>query len=534
MVVGGAEAFSLTLETPNSQLPTPKSQIPSQRPAKKPVRAARARDMLPLMRRLDSLVAALAVAATATVMANQVRQAPGSGPFDLVVANGRVMDPESGLDAVRHIGVRDGRIDAVSERPLEGRETIDASGLVVAPGFIDLHVHGHDAENDRVKVLDGVTTALELEIGTADVDAWYAARAGRSLLNYGVSSGHIPSRMAVFGDPGTLLPSGNGGRAVATPPQLADIQARVRRGLERGGLGVGMGIQYTPAATRWEIVETFRAAAAFGRPVFVHVRSFGAGEPGSSVESFLEVIGAAAVTGASLHIVHLNSMSLDQTPQTLSLVEGARQRGQDVTTEAYPYSAGMTRIESALLDQYENASDDTLKRLQWVATGERLTRETFTQYRRQGGMVILHLNTPQMEAMAVTSPLTMIASDGRLEAGKGHPRQAGTFGRVLGHYVRETRQLGLMDALRKMTLMPAMRLQKAAPDFERKGRIRPGADADLVVFDAERVSDRSTYEQPAVPTEGFRFVIVNGAPVVRQGRVVDGVFPGRAARAPAR
>ena len=482
------------------------------------------------MRPLYSLGAALALAATAAVVASQVL--PAIGPFDLVVANGRVMDPESGLDLVRHVGVLNGRIGGLSEAPLVGRETIDATGLVVAPGFIDLHVHGHDAENDRVKVLDGVTTALELEIGTADVDAWYAARDGRSLVNYGVSSGHVPSRMAVFGDPGTLLPNGDGGRVVAAPAQLADILARVRRGLERGALGVGMGIQYTPAATRWEVVETFGVAAASKRPVFVHVRSFGEREPGSSVESFLEVLAAAAVTGAPLHIVHLNSMSLDQTPKTLALVEQARQRGLDVTTEAYPYSAGMTRIESALLDQYDGAPDETLRKLQWVATGERLTRETFKKYRREGGMVILHLNTPEMEAMAIASPVTIIASDGRLEAGKGHPRQAGTFGRVLRHYVREKRQLGLMEALRKMTLMPAQRLEKAAPGFERKGRVRPGADADLVVFDAARVSDRSTYEQPALPTEGFRFVIVNGVPVVKQGRIVESVFPGRAARAP--
>jgi N-acyl-D-aspartate/D-glutamate deacylase len=483
------------------------------------------------MKRLVPTGAVLILGVAATVLARQAGPAPAAGAFDLVVANGRVMDPESGLDLPRHVGVRGGRVEAVSERPLQGRDTIDATGLVVAPGFIDVHVHGHDLENYRAKALDGVTTALELEIGTDDVDAWYAARAGHALLNYGVSSGHIPARMAAFADPGTLLPSGDGARTVASAAQLADIQARVRRGLERGGLGVGMGIQYTPAATRWEVVETFRTAAAFTRPIFAHVRSFGTREPGSSVESFLEIIAAAALTGAPLHIVHLNSMSLEDTPRTLSLVEAARQRGLDVTTEAYPYSAGMTQIQSALLDQYESAPDETLQRLQWVATGERLTRDTFKQYRRQGGMVILHLNTPEMEAMAITSPLTMIASDGRLEAGRGHPRQAGTYGRVLRHYVRETRQLSLMEALRKMTIMPALRLQKAAPDFERKGRIRPGADADLVVFDAERVADRATYEQPALPTEGFRFVVVNGTPVVRDGRVVGGVTPGRPARA---
>jgi N-acyl-D-aspartate/D-glutamate deacylase len=458
--------------------------------------------------------------------------APAPAALDLVIAGGRVIDPDTGLDAIRHVGIRGDRIEAVSETPLEGRDRIDATGLVVAPGFIDLHVHGHDAENYRVKALDGVTTALELEIGAGDVDAWYAAQEGRALINYGVSSGHIPARMAAFGDGGTMLPKGDGARLVATPAQLTDIMARVRRGLERGGLGVGMGIQYTPAATRWEIVETFRLAAAFGRPVFVHVRSFGTKEPGSSVESFLELLAAAAVTGAPLHIVHLNSMSLEQTPQTLALVADARKRGLDVTTEAYPYSAGMTRIESALLDQYEGAPDEMLQRLQWVATGERLTRQTFAKYRREGGMVILHLNTPEMEAMAVTSPLTAIASDGRLEAGKGHPRQAGTYARVLRHYVRETSRLTLIEALRKMTALPARRLQQADPAFERKGRVQRGADADLVVFDAGRVTDRSTYEQPATPSEGFRAVLVNGTPVVRDGRLVEGVHPGRAARGP--
>ena len=154
-------------------------------------------------------------------------------------------------------------------------------------------------------------------------------------------------------------------------------------------------------------------------------------------------------------------------------------------------------------------------------------------------MVILHLNTPEMEAMAVTSPLTAIASDGRLEGGKGHPRQAGTFARVLRHYVRDTRQLSLMEALRKMTLMPARRLQKAAPMFERKGRIKVGADADLALFDAARVTDRSTYEQPALTSEGFRYVLVNGTPVVQTGRSWTACSPDaprarRSAEVPAR
>ncbi|MFN8062616.1 MAG: amidohydrolase family protein [Vicinamibacterales bacterium] len=457
-----------------------------------------------------------------------------TGPADLAILNGRVIDPESGLDAVRHIAVRAGKIESVTEDVPAAARTVDAHGLVVSPGFIDLHVHGQDEENYRIKAMDGVTTALELEVGTGDVARWYADREGRALINYGVSASHIRARMTQFDDQGAFLPSGEGGRAVATDEQIEAIAARVRAGLDEGALGVGMGIQYTPGASRWEVLEMFRLAAATKAPVFVHNRAFGIREPGGSVEAFLEVIGAAAVTGAPLHIVHLNSMSLAATPQSLRLVDEARQRGIDVTTEAYPYGAGMTRIESALLDLYEGASDDQLHTLQWVTTGERLTRETFQRYRRQGGSVILHLNTPEMEALAITSPLTAIASDGQIEGGKGHPRQAGTYARVLGHYVRETGQLSLVEALRKMTVMPAQRLEARAPGFRNKGRIRVGADADLTVFDPQTVIDTATYEQPASFSKGFLHVIVNGVPVVSDGRLQDGVAPGRAQRAAVR
>jgi N-acyl-D-aspartate/D-glutamate deacylase len=478
----------------------------------------------PPRRRLRALLPALIAMLPASVLAAQ--------QFDVVVAGGHVMDPESGLDAVRWIGVTRGKITAISREPIPGSRVIDASGLVVAPGFIDLHVHGQDDENYRIKAMDGVTTALELEVGTGDVARWYAEREGRALINYGVSASHIKARMAVFHDPGDLLPSGDGGRALATGAQVDTMLEQIRRGLREGGLGIGMGIQYTPAATRWEILRVFRLAAEFATPIFVHVRSFGTTEPGSSVESFLEVIGDAAITGAPLHIVHLNSMSLASTPQTLSIVREARDRGIDVTTEAYPYSAGMTEIQSALLDQYEGAPDSIYARMQWVQTGERLTKASFERYRKVGGPVILHLNTPAMEAMAITSPLTAIASDGSLAKGKGHPRQAGTYSRVLGHYVRETGALSMMDALRKMTLMPAQRLERWAPAFRFKGRIAIGADADIVAFDADRVTDRSTYENPALPSEGFRYVLVNGVPVVADGQIVEGTKPGQAVRAP--
>ncbi len=461
-----------------------------------------------------------------------------SAPYDIVIRNGRVIDPESGLDAVRSVGIRGGKIAAVSQSALQGKQTIDAKGLVVAPGFIDLHVHGQNDENYRIYAMDGVTTALELEVGTENVPAFYAEHEGKALINYGASASSIRARMAVMKDGGirlgTLLPLDSAGHNVASDGQIAEMRRLVDAGLAAGGLGVGMGLQYTPAATRYEVLEMFRSAAKYHAPVFVHTRAFNASEPGTPVESYMEVIAASAITGAPLHIVHLNSTSLASTPRTLALITEARARGLDVTTEAYPYVAGMTELASPLLDQFANGPDSMFSRLMLVRTGERLTRETFAANRKPGEFVILFLNSPEMEAMAITSPLTAIASDGRIAGGKGHPRTAGTSARVLGHYVRETRQLGLVEAIRKLALMPAQRLERLAPMFRNKGRIKVGADADITVFDPATVIDRSTYKEPALPSVGFRHVLVNGVPVVVNGAVRDGVLPGRAARGPVR
>ncbi|MBI3567977.1 MAG: amidohydrolase family protein [Gemmatimonadetes bacterium] len=443
-----------------------------------------------------------------------------------------MVDPESKLDAVRSIGISGGKVAAIAAGPLRGKQVIDAKGLVVAPGFVDLHVHGQDDENYRLYALDGVTTALELEVGTDDVPGFYAAREGKALINYGASAGHIKARMAVMKDGGTFLPLDHAGHDVANDAQIAEIRRHIETGLAAGALGVGMGLQYTPAASKYEVLEAFRGAAKYHAPVFVHTRSFLETDPGSSVESYMEVIAASAITGAPLHIVHLNSTSLASTPKTLAMVKDARAHGVDVTAEAYPYIAGMTEISSPLLDQFVSGPDSMFSKLMLVRTGERLTRATFTANRKPGNSVILFLNTPEMEAMAMTSPLTSIASDGRIEHGKGHPRTSGTSARTLGYYVRETKELTMMEAIRKLALMPAQRLEKLAPVFKSKGRIRVGADADITVFDPATVIDKSTYQQPALPSVGFRYVLVNGVPVVMDGAVKDGTYPGRGARAP--
>ena len=443
--------------------------------------------------------------------------------FDLVIANGRVVDPESGLDAVRNVGVRGGTIAAISPDRLEGRTVIDASGLVVSPGFIDLHAHGQTAETYRFQARDGVTTALELEVGAGDIPAWYGARKSGALINYGVSIGHIPVRMAVLKDPGGFLPTGDGAHRAASPEQIKEIARRITVGLEQGAVSIGAGFPYTPAATEAELIEVFRVSATYRVPIHAHIRR--------GVAGLEEALKLASATKAPLHVVHINSTGVSATRELLTMMTAAKQKGMDVSTEAYPYAAGMTEIQSANLDEYVNATEERTAQLEWPRTGERLTRATFQKYRKIGGPVVIHTNTEEMVAAAVSSPLTMIASDAYWENGTGHPRTAGTYSRVLGRYVRESRALTLMEAIRKMTLMPAQRLERRVLAMQAKGRLRVGADADITVFDAATVLDRSTYREPALPPAGIAHVIVGGVPVVKGGQIVEGVSPGRPVRA---
>jgi N-acyl-D-aspartate/D-glutamate deacylase len=470
------------------------------------------------------------IAATVGLTAGRVASA-GSETYDVVIANGRVMDPESGLDAIRNVGIRGGSIAAVSRAPLAGEQTIDAKGLVVAPGFIDLHQHGQDAENYAAKAADGVTTALELEVGVADVDQWYGEREGKARINFGASAGHIPARMAVMHDPGGLLPSGDAAHRVATTKEREQISALIEKALKRGAVAVGLGPAYTEAATNEEILDVFRMAAKYHASCHVHIRA-PLTQVAGDFSGFEEVLAAAAITGAPLHIVHIQSTGGPNVTQELQMIADARSHGMDVTTESYPYTMGMTSIQAAMFDHKEEEPATYYSSLLWPATGEHLTKESFLRYRRQGGMVIVPGNTPENVHAATVSPLTMIASDGYLAKGQGHPRTAGTYALVLGRYVREEKALDLMTALRKMTLMPAQRLKKRAPMFKDKGRIRVGADADITVFDANRVIDKATYEKPLQYSEGIQFVFVNGVAVLKDGQLVDGVFPGRAARAP--
>ena len=464
--------------------------------------------------------------------------------YDIVLEDGRVMDPESGFDAIRNVGIREGKIARISSEPLSGHRVVHAAGLVVAPGFIDLHQHGQELASQRVKAFDGVTTALEMEIGVPDVAQFLKAKEGQSLIHYGSTASHVAARALVFGaplDPGVngphagiagILPkSGPATDQNATPEQIGRIKQRLQNELDAGALGIGMGIQYTPGATRLEVIDIFRFAAQHEVPVYTHMRSFGRKEPGSAIEAVEEVIGAAAISGAPLHIVHINSTCLRDTLECLSLIEGARARGLDVTTEAYPYIAGMTQINSALFNPgWRERLGIEYGDLVLPNTGEHLTKERFEELHKSADDqdVLIFANTQEMVDATIPNPLIMIASDGA----DGHPRNAGTYSRVLAQYVREKKTLTLMDALRKMTLMPAQMLERSTPTARHKGRLQEGADADIVVFDPATIGDRSTFDKPMEPSVGVHQLLVGGTLVIDEGKLVADVYPGRAIMGP--
>ena len=462
--------------------------------------------------------------------------------YDLVLQGGRVMDPETNFDGLANVGISNGQIATITSETLQGKQILDVTGLVVAPGFIDLHAHGQDQFSSGLQALDGVTTALEMEIGVSPIAPWLLSKEGKSTINYGATAGHIAARIAaihgvevghtlsmearkrIF----TKASSGEWMHENATEEQLATIQKILKDDVENGALGIGMGIQYTPGADRKEVLRVFKLAKMLDVVCFVHTRHIGRVEPESSVAGIQEVIADAAITGTSLHIAHINSSSLSDIKIILDMIVNAEKNGLDITTEMYPYTAGSTSISSALFDDgWKNKLGISYGDLEWPATGERLDSDSFAKYRKSGGPVIIHMMKPEDVTYALTHPVTIIASDGMpFINGRAHPRGAGTFSRVLGYYCRELKAITLMEALRKMTIMPANRIEGTVSAMKKKGRVQVGADADITVFDPKTVRDKATFDEPANPSVGIHHVLVGGIPVVLHGVLKDGVHPG--------
>lgn len=487
--------------------------------------------------------------------------------YDIVIEGGRVIDPETGLDAVRNVAINGGTIARISERPLEGETIIDAHGLVVAPGFIDMHSHALTTPSMRQQAMDGVTTTLELELGSLPVGKAYALlqQEGRP-INYGFSASWALARMQVMDglsiDGSTATYQKNvgkpGWRQAADRGQTEQILSLIEQGLDEGGLGIGVMLGYAPATSVEEYVAVNKLAAARGVPTFTHIRYANFAAPGSIFEGLEEFIDVARQTGARMHFCHINSSSWRNIEEIRSLFEAAQDEGLNISTEAYPYGAGSTTIGAArytpeTLDRAGIRAKDIYMTDtgEWVKDVDDLAA---IRASRPSSIAIFHfLNEADAgdQALLKDALLTRdaaIASDGMPYSVDGrvlegdvwpipadadaHPRVAGTFARVLGTWVRERDAMTLNEAIRRSTLVPAQILEPASPAFARKGRLQEGMDADIVVFDFGRIADKADYEAPHLASEGVRDLLVGGKPLIRDGQLDPSIMPGLPLKGP--
>ena len=503
----------------------------------------------------------LAIALPASTMAQP--------QFDIVIEGGRVIDPETNLNGVLNVGIRANQIAAITEDKIQGARTIDASGHVVAPGFIDLHAHGQNLGDYRMQAMQGVTTMLELESGVLPVAAWYAEQANKRLpINYGTAAGWTYARIATFtgSEPEATVKYfqdaqavGNWKMDLATPAQEQKILGYVEQGLDEGGLGIGINAGYAPGYGRKEYFALAELAAARGVATYTHVRYASNVEPQSSYEAVQELIANAAITGAHMHLCHINSTSLKDIHQILKLVDGAFERGVNITVGAYPWGAASTVVGAAMFsgEGWPERMGSTAHSFQLGL--ERMTEEQLADYQKNkpGTFIVWHfLDESDPDDLAkldasVMHPKILIESDemfwmfmddqGEVENYSGdawplpkgtfsHPRSNSTFAKILRSYVRERGLMSMQDALRKMSLMPAQTLEDFVPQMKKKGRLQVGMDADIVVFDPETIREVGTYDEPNQPAVGVQTLLVNGVPVVAEGELIVDAAPGQPIR----
>ncbi len=495
----------------------------------------------------------LALLVVVFVDASPAQAAPND--LDIVVRGGRVIDPLSGLDAIRDVGIRDGRIVAISEDPLDGDRALDATGLVVAPGFIDLHTHSPNPLGQRYQLLDGVTTALELEAG-AGLEAMQETLEEGARIHYGGSASWASARLEAllgirqkhlltsspspvgFKGLWTLIKVmfGGGVDAVFTESASERDRGRMREiiaaDLDAGALGIGLPLDYfSEAVDEAELRMVFELAAERDSIVFMHVRRGVNGDPAGLREG----LRLARETGAALHVCHITHNAMRNIDLLLREIREARAEGVDVTTELLPYNAGSALISSAVFGRnWREIFAIDYADVEWAATGMRFDEATWNEYREKHpeGQVVHHYLKEEWTRRALEEPGVMVVSDllPMIDETSMVAPHNGAFSRILGRYVREAGVLDLPTALGRMTALPAERLAKFFPAFARKGRIQVGADADLTIFDADAIVDRATYGDPFQPSAGIAYVLVGGQVAVDEGALVEDRFAGRLVR----
>ncbi|HEX9892512.1 MAG TPA: amidohydrolase family protein, partial [Gemmatimonadales bacterium] len=443
---------------------------------------------------------------------------------DLVILHGRVIDPETGFDGIANVGITGGIIRVISSAPITGKQIIDGTGLVVTPGFIDILSYDPNPIGAWNKIADGVTTALAMHGGSANPDAWYAHHTrNRPPVNFGASFFHTEARHQL----------GLSRYQPANARHIRQLTAFAEHALRRGALGISISPEYIPGATGDEILPLMHLAKQYDVPVFFHARYSDMEEPGTNLDALNEIIAYARTSGAAVHIEHLNSTGgTFSMPQSLGMLEQARQDGLDITACTYPYAFWATYLNSARFDRgWQTRFRISFGDLQLGGSSERLTEQSFRKYRGMGKLAVAYAIPEDDVVGALQSPLVMIGSDAILERGfNNHPRASGTFARTLGVYVRERGVLSLMDAVAKMTILPARRLELRSEAMRRKGRLSAGADADITIFDYDKVLDRATVEHPEYQSTGIEYVIVHGQIVKDPAGLRRSTRPGRPIR----
>jgi len=450
--------------------------------------------------------------------------------YDVVILDGRVMDPETGRDEIANVGIIGDHIQAITTDDIRGRRTIDASGQIVAPGFIDILADIRlERDAHEFKIGDGVTTVLGMHGGPVDaVEYGQQHAAAAPLVNYAATVGHSALREAV-GASDPYLP--------ATPGQIEAMRRLAVLSIRDGAVGIGFGINYNPGASYEEIFALFEVAAAEGVPCHLHARYKGNVFPLTMSLAVMEVVSIAAATGAQAQIAHLISSTVGSAPLAIALIEGASAHGVDVGFDFHVWTRNQTWLQSALFDKgwQERFGGAEYSDIYVADTQEQLTEARFFELRAQPGLLSVQTEfIPEEEMiMGLRSPLGIVSSDGGgLVDGRGHPRSTGTFARFLGRFVRELGIVDWMEGIRKITLLPAQRLENSIPAMARKGRLQIGMDADVTVFDPLAVQERATYADPAQMSAGISYVLVNGTLALVDGKIVEAAQPGEWLRHP--
>ncbi len=463
--------------------------------------------------------------------------------YDIVIEKGRVMDPETGLNALRNIGIENGTVSEISAKALKGKRTIDASDHIVAPGFIDIHSHSPTPLGFSYQAQDGVTTSLELEAGSYPLDEFGALIRDKAIINYGASAGSLNARLAVMTDfrkSSLLAPAvkvGKDGRDIArgltvpaTPAEIGQLRKHLTTALDNGAIGIGVPLDYMNVAVKEpELRMLFDLGASYAVPLFIHIRRGIAGDPAG----LDEVLALAKETGTRILICHLSHSAMQNTPLFLKKIRHARKDGADVWAEVLPYNAGSVQIGAAVFNRdWRKTFNIDYGDVQLASTGEWFTKRSFERTRKEnpGAEIIHHYLKEEWTRYLATAPDVIISSDGlpALSTDKKIPPQGvGSFSKILGKYVREEQALDMMTALSKMTLQPAQLLEKAAPVFRLKGRLQLGMDADITIFDPQSIKANTTYLDPHQASMGVNWLLVGGQIVIDNGQIMPNVHPGQ-------